>query len=176
MSRDQVRRFALACVAAGIVVVIDQVTKAIAVAELSEQARIPLIGDLLGLQLAFNPGALLSLGSGATWLLTLLGAVATVLLVVAAARARTTGWAVGIGLVLGGAIGNLIDRLFSAPGFGRGHVTDFLAYGDLFIGNIADVALGVGAVVLGASLWKRRRVMTPQVSEREPASTLEARP
>ncbi|WP_277951702.1 signal peptidase II, partial [Microbacterium lacticum] len=83
---------------------------------------------MLGLQLAFNPGALLSLGSGATWLLTLLGVAATAVLIIGATRARTTGWAAGIGLILGGAIGNLIDRLFAPPAFGRGHVTDFLAY------------------------------------------------
>ncbi|KNC25686.1 hypothetical protein FF38_03556, partial [Lucilia cuprina] len=109
---------------------------------LSQEERIPLLGDLLGLQLAFNPGAILSLGAGVTGLLTLLGVGAVVLLVVAAARARTGWWAMGIGLILGGAIGNLIDRLFSPPGFGVGHVTDFLAYGNLFIGNLADVALG----------------------------------
>ena len=72
---------------------IDQVSKAAALSSLSEDERIPLLGNLLGLQLAFNPGALLSLGSGATWLLTLLGVAATAVLVIAATRARTTGWA-----------------------------------------------------------------------------------
>ncbi|MET0829679.1 MAG: signal peptidase II [Microbacterium sp.] len=157
MSRNQLRRFTVACVAAATVVLIDQVSKAAALYGLSEQERIPLLGDLFGLQLAFNPGAILSLGSGATWLLTLLGVAATVLLTLAATRARTTGWAIGIGLILGGAIGNLIDRLFAPPQFGRGHVTDFLAYGDLFIGNLADVALGAGIVVLAVLLWIRHR-------------------
>lgn len=157
MSRDQARRFAVACIAAAVVVLIDQASKAAALSALSEDQRIPLLGDLLGLQLAFNPGALLSLGSGATWLLTLLGAAATVVLIVAALRTRTTGWAVGIGLILGGAMGNLIDRLFAPPAFGRGHVTDFLAYGNWFIGNLADVALGAGVIVLAGSLWIRRR-------------------
>ena len=157
MSRDQARRFAVACIAAAGVVLIDQGSKAVALSALSEEERIPLLGDLLGLQLAFNPGALLSLGSGATWLLTLLGVAVTAVLVIAATRARTTGWAVGIGLILGGAIGNLIDRLFAPPAFGRGHVTDFLAYGNGFIGNLADVALGAGGVVLAGSLWSRHR-------------------
>lgn len=157
MSRNQARRFALAFIAAGSVVLIDQASKTAALSALSEEERIPLLGNLLGLQLAFNPGALLSLGSGATWLLTLLGMAATAVLIVAAARARTTGWAVGIGLILGGAIGNLIDRLFAPPAFGRGHVTDFLAYANWFIGNLADVALGAGVVVLAGSLWIRHR-------------------
>lgn len=54
----------------------------------------------------------------------------------------------------GGAVGNLLDRLLAPPGFGRGHVTDFLAYGNLFIGNLADVILGVG-VALGLLLYLR---------------------
>ncbi|WP_298943421.1 signal peptidase II [uncultured Microbacterium sp.] len=170
MSRDQARRFALACIAAAGVVLIDQASKAAALSSLSEEERIPLLGNLLGLQLAFNPGALLSLGSGATWLLTLLGMAATVVLIIAATRARTTGWAVGIGLILGGAIGNLIDRLFAPPAFGRGHVTDFLAYGNWFIGNLADVALGAGVVVLAGSLWIRHR-RTHTAAKDDPTAT-----
>lgn len=125
ISPEQARRLAIACVVAGLVVLVDQSTKAAALTGLSQDERIPLLGDLLGLQLAFNPGAILSLGSGFTGPL-----------VVAASRARTGWWAVGIGLILGGAIGNLIDRQFSPPGFGVGHVTDFLAYGHWFIGNL----------------------------------------
>lgn len=147
----------VAVAVAAAVVLIDQATKTAALTGLSQYDRIPLVGDLFGLQLAFNPGAIFSLGSDVTWLLTILTVVAVVLLGRAAARARTTGWAAGIGFILGGAIGNLIDRLFSPPGFGRGAVTDFLNYGDLFIGNLADVALGVGALVLAGSTWARHR-------------------
>lgn len=141
-------------VAAG-AVLIDQGTKALALAELSEQDRTPLLGDWLGLQLAFNPGTVMSLGSGSTWLITLIAAAATIALLIAATRARTAGWAVAIGLLWGGAVGNLLDRLLAPPGFGRGHVTDFLAYGNLFIGNLADVILGVG-VGLGLVLYLRK--------------------
>ena len=162
MTVMQSRTFAVACLTAAAVTVVDQATKAAALTLLSEQERIPLLGDLLGLQLAFNPGAILSFGSAATWLITIVSAVAVALLMVAATRARTTAWAVGIGLILGGALGNLIDRLFSPPGFGRGHVTDFLAYGDLFIGNLADVALGIGVVILGLSVWHRLKLHPPR--------------
>ena len=157
MARNRGTRLAIACVIAAVVVLIDQATKAAALSGLSTEQRIPLLGDLLGLQLAFNPGAILSLGAGFTGLLTLLGVGAVVVLIVAAARARTGWWAVGIGLILGGAVGNVIDRLFSPPGFGVGHVTDFLAYGNLFIGNLADVALGAGVIVLGLNIWIRHR-------------------
>ena len=154
MARVRPRWFLLAVAVAAGAVLIDQGTKALAVAQLSEQDRIPLLGDWLGLQLAFNPGTVMSLGSDSTWLLTLIAAAASVVLLIAATRARTAGWAVAIGLVWGGAVGNLLDRLFAPPGFGRGHVTDFLAYGNLFIGNLADVILGVG-VALGLLLYLR---------------------
>ena len=157
MIRGQNRRFSVACLAAAVVILVDQTTKSAALTGLSQEKRIPLLGDLLGLQLAFNPGAILSLGAEVTGLLTLLGAGVVAFLVFEATRARTGWWALGIGLILGGAIGNLIDRLFSPPGFGVGHVTDFLAYGTLFIGNVADVALGAGVIVLGLSLWTRHR-------------------
>ncbi|WP_249353879.1 signal peptidase II [Microbacterium sp. 2FI] len=140
---------------------LDQATKAVALGGLSQDERIPLLGDLLGLQLAFNPGTILSLGAGFTGLLTVFGVVAVVVLAMAAARARNGWWAVGIGLILGGAIGNLIDRLFAPPGFGVGHVTDFLAYGNWFIGNLADVALGAGVIVLLITLSTGRRTGTP---------------
>ncbi|EQM74698.1 MULTISPECIES: signal peptidase II [Microbacterium] len=157
--RRTIPRYAVAFVVAGLVVLIDQASKAAALAGLSETERIPVLGDLLGLQLAFNPGAILSFGSEATWVLTVIGVAAVVVLFIGARRSRTTWWAVGIGFILGGAIGNVLDRLLAPPGFGRGHVTDFLAYGNWFIGNLADVALGIGFVILGCGLWIRRRRM-----------------
>ena len=171
MSVVRSRMFAVACLTAAAVTLVDQVSKAAALALLSEEARTPLVGDLLGLQLAFNPGAILSLGSEATWLITIIGLLMVGVLVRAAFRARTPAWAVGIGLILGGAIGNLIDRLFGPPAFGRGHVTDFLAYGDLFIGNLADIALAVGAGVLVVSLWHRRRASSAASAGRAAGGT-----
>jgi signal peptidase II len=72
-------------------------------------------------------------------------------IVVYARRAQSTAaiWLFGIGL--GGALGNLIDRLFRAPGFGRGHVVDFINYGNQFVGNVADIAI-VGAAIAVALL------------------------
>ena len=150
MTDSREKRFALACVAAGLVVVADQATKAAAIAGLSATEGLPLLGDLVTLRLAFNPGGVLSFGAQAPWLLTALGLVSIALIATAMIRARTTPWAVGLGIILGGAIGNTVDRLFSQPGFGVGHVTDFLAYGTLFIGNLAfaDPAL-IDQVKLG---------------------------
>ncbi|WP_046399004.1 signal peptidase II [Microbacterium maritypicum] len=153
--QGRARRFLLAGAVAAVAVLVDQGTKSLALAQLSEHDRIPILGDWLGLQLAFNPGTVMSLGADVTWLLTVVAAAASIALLIAATRARTAGWAVAIGLVLGGAVGNLLDRLLAPPGFGRGHVTDFLAYGNLFIGNLADVVLGVG-VGLGILLCFRK--------------------
>lgn len=145
------RLWVISALVAVVVATIDQTSKLVALHTLDEADRIPIIGDAFGLQLAFNAGAVLSLGSGFTWLFTALGLVAMVVLATASARASTAGIAVGIGVLWGGAAGNLWDRLFAPPGFGVGYVTDFLAYGTFFIGNFADVAIGVGVgvIVLG---------------------------
>jgi signal peptidase II len=149
--------FGLALIVTAVVVAVDQVTKAVALGQLSERVRVPLLGDLLGLQLAFNPGTIMSFGSGSTWVFTLLSALAMPVAFIAATKVRSSGWAVVIGLLWGGAMGNLLDRLFAPPGVGVGHVVDFISYGDLFIGNLADVALGAG-VALGALLaWRTSR-------------------
>lgn len=168
MRRRRGWRLAVACLVALAMSVVDQGTKALALAQLSEQERIPLIGDVLGLQLAFNPGTVMSLGSNSTWVFTLVGIVAVIALFYAAWRATSTLWAVAIGFVWGGAIGNLIDRLFAPPGFGRGHVTDFLAYGNLFIGNIADIAIGVG---VGLGILQMLRTNRSQPRSEHPAAT-----
>jgi signal peptidase II len=154
--RPVARRLAVAAVLAIVVAGIDQLSKAIALAELSTTERIPLLGDLLGLQLAFNAGTVMSLGSGSTWVFTIVSSAAAVAIPIAIVRMRSRLARAGLAVVWGGAVGNLIDRLFAPPGFGVGRVTDMLAYGDLFIGNLADVALGVGAVLLVVGLIRRR--------------------
>lgn len=146
--------FAFGCAIAALTIAVDQISKQLALVCLSTDARIPLVGDLLGLQLAFNTGAAFSLGSEITPLITLLGFFASVLLIRAMTRVRQPVKSVAIGLILGGALGNLADRLVAPPGFGRGAVTDFLAYGDLFIGNIADIAIGAGVVLYLLAAWR----------------------
>lgn len=136
---------------ASIVVLIDQGTKAWAEATLSEHERIPLIGDLLGLQLAYNPGAAFSFGEGSTWVFALIAVAATVTAIVFALRVRRLGWAIIIGALGGAAASHAGDRLFRAPGFAQGHVVDFLTYGNWFIGNVADIVI-VTAAIAGALL------------------------
>jgi signal peptidase II len=131
---------------------VDQATKAWALANLLETTRRPLLGDLLGLRLVFNPGAALSIATGMTWVLTLIACVVVVVVVRVSRRLGSTGWAIALGLLLGGALGNLVDRLIREPGFARGHVIDFIAYANVFVGNVADIAIvtAAGIVVLQA--------------------------
>ena len=138
----------------GLVLLIDQGTKAWAEATLTVSERLPLIGDLLGLQLAYNPGAAFSFGEGSTWVFALIAVAATVTAIVFAFRVRRPGWAIVIGALGGAAASHAGDRLFRAPGFARGHVVDFLAYGNWFIGNVADVVI-VTAAIAGALLMIR---------------------
>lgn len=124
---------------------IDQATKLIALERLTPGVRVPFIGDVLGWRLVFNPGAALSLGTGVTWIFTIAMAACAIAVIVFAPRIASRPWAVGAGALLGGALGNLVDRLVRDPGFAVGHVVDFIDYG-VFIGNVADIGI-VGAAV-----------------------------
>ena len=134
-------------------VAIDQATKQWALSSLGDGARRPLFGDLLGLELHFNPGAAFSFLTGSTWIFTAVAAVVVVALPLWIRRTSSRPWTITLGIVWGGAAGNLIDRLFRQPGVGRGHVVDFIAYGRWFIGNVADVALVLGIAVIVVLTW-----------------------
>ena len=128
-----------ACVAAAALIV-DQLTKAWAMAALSNGQTIRVIPGLLSFTLVRNPGASLGMGSGATWVISLLAAVAGV-------RTVSMKWSVAISFAFAGALGNLIDRVMYADGFLDGKVVDFLNYG-WSVGNVADIYLVVAGVVL----------------------------
>ena len=128
-----------------LVLALDYWTKERALATLTAGERIDLLGPLLGLELVFNPGAALSMAEGMTWVLTLVAVGVVVVVIRVAGHLGSRLWAVAFGLLLGGALGNLVDRFFRAPGPGRGHVVDFIAYGDWFVGNVADIAIVVAA-------------------------------
>jgi len=146
------RALGVALAVAGLGVVLDQGTKAVAASNLPPGERTPLVGDLLGLSLIYNPGAAFSLGAGATWIFSVVGVIAASATIVFAVRLRGVRWGIALGLILGGAVGNLIDRLVNPPSFGQGHVTDFIAYGDLFVGNVADILVVAGVAMLGLLL------------------------
>ena len=135
------------------VVVVDQATKVWATGALADGHRIGVMGDALGFVLVRNPGAAFSFATGQTWIFSIVAIVVTAIVVRVSKRLGSMWWAVTLGLVLGGAVGNLIDRLARAPGIFRGHVVDFIDYGGLFVGNIADIAIvGAAVAIVGLSL------------------------
>ncbi|MBE9374244.1 signal peptidase II [Saccharopolyspora sp. HNM0983] len=138
---------------ASVALLLDTVTKVAVVATLEGGPPVRALGGLIYLDVLRNPGAAFSLATGLTWLLALLALVVVGVIIWLAPKLRSTGWAIGLGLVLGGACGNLVDRLFRAPGPLQGHVVDFLSvfgpngqYWPVF--NIADSAIVCGGVLV----------------------------
>jgi len=134
--------------------VLDVVSKVAVVAELPEHPmkRVRALGGVFYLQQVRNSGAAFSLGTGYTVILTVVALVVVGVIIRAAKRMRSAGWAVALGLVLGGALGNLGDRLFRHPGPGRGWVVDWISLfgpdGEHWpIFNLADSAIVCGAVL-----------------------------
>lgn len=146
------RGMILAALVAAFAVITDQLTKTWALSALVEGRRIGVIGQYLSLVLTRNSGAAFSLGASSTWIFTILALVIIGVLVYALVRARSTRLAASIGLLLGGAIGNLIDRLIQPPSFGQGHVIDFIDYAGFFVGNVADIWIVLGAAWLAIEM------------------------
>jgi signal peptidase II len=147
------RRGWLFAIVAPVVLVADIITKIVAVATLDGQPPVRILGGLIYLQLVRNPGAAFSMATGMTWLLTIIAAAVVVAIIWIMPKLRSIGWAVGLALVLAGALGNLTDRVFREPGPLRGHVVDFLspfaANGDVFpVFNVADSAIVCGGALI----------------------------
>jgi signal peptidase II len=130
-----------------VVVVADVVSKVVAVAKLSNRPPVHLIDDLLELTLTRNPGAAFSIGVGATVIFTVVAVAVVVVIARTATRLRSVPWAIALGLLLGGALGNLVDRLLRSPGPFRGEVIDWIHLSHWPVFNIADAAITLGAVV-----------------------------
>ena len=137
----------LLVVAAG-VLLLDVVTKTVAVAELDDREPIRVIDGLLTLRLVRNPGAAFGMAQGLTVLFTGVAVAVVVVILRMARRLQSAWWAVALGLVLGGALGNLTDRLLRSPGPGRGHVVDFLELPRWPVFNLADSAIVVAGVIM----------------------------
>ena len=143
-------RVAVFVALAVVAIALDQLTKALALARLGNGIMVALPGPLRGLRLVRNPGASLGLGSGSTWVISLIALTACLLIIVLALRTTSMVWTLVLSLAFSGAAGNLIDRVAYASGFLDGAVVDFLDYG-WSVGNVADVYLtlaGVAVVVL----------------------------
>ncbi|WP_231114670.1 signal peptidase II [Lentzea aerocolonigenes] len=142
----------LAILAAG-VLALDVLTKVLSVAFLEGADPIKLFGGVLYLTFVRNPGAAFGMAEGMTWILALIALGVAGFILWISRNLRSQPWAVGLGLVLGGAVGNLADRLFREPGPMRGHVVDFLSLFDPFgrvwpVFNVADMAIVCGGVTI----------------------------
>ncbi|UFS99442.1 signal peptidase II [Nocardia huaxiensis] len=144
------RRLRTVLILAAVLLGLDLLTKCIVVATMTPGQPIYLIGHWARLSLVRNPGAAFSMATGMTWLLTLIAAAVVIGVIRIGRTLRSLPWAIGLGMVLGGALGNLIDRLFRAPGPLQGHVVDFVAIGWWPVFNVADSAIVCGAILLVA--------------------------
>ena len=163
--RGDPRLLALTLGVALLVWVIDQSTKWLATIRLEGKAPVQVIGDWLMLDFLRNPGAAFSVGTRSTFVFTLIAIIVAVVILRVARRLRSVWWAVALGGLLGGATGNLTDRLFRDPGFPGGHVVDFIYVKFFAVFNCADMAitgsaiLMVGLALFGVELSGKHRVV-----------------
>ncbi|MFJ6213978.1 signal peptidase II [Streptomyces sp. NPDC092296] len=127
---------------------IDLGSKLLVVARLEGHAPIRAIGDVLTFQVIRNPGAAFSMGQALTIVFTLIAASVIVVIWRIARKLYSLPWAMALGLLLGGALGNLTDRLFRHPAVFRGHVVDFISLQHFAVFNLADSAIVCGGVLV----------------------------
>lgn len=137
---------------------LDQVTKYLAVRELSGRAPVEVLGDLLQLRLVLNPGAAFGAGASLTPVITVVAVVASGVIVYYALQVRHRGWAVALGLLLAGVVGNLVDRLFRPPSAFHGHVVDFFALPHWPVFNVADMCINLAGVLFVVFLLRGTRL------------------
>jgi signal peptidase II len=146
------RRVVLAV--AAVVLLVDQLTKAWALRALGDGSVVVVVPDVLQLRLVFNPGAAFGVAEGYTVVISLVAAAVVVTVVRVSARLQVGAWALALGGLLGGALGNLTDRILRDPGPLRGYVIDFLEaewpWPGFPVFNVADMAIvgSVGLVML----------------------------
>jgi signal peptidase II len=146
-------RMGLVVAVAAAVLALDIATKCIIVATLSPTRSIRLLGGFLHLRQDRNPGAAFSFAPGLTILFSLIAITVIVVILRSSRRIRSLPWAITLGLLLGGATGNLVDRIFRSPGVFRGWVVDWIQIPHWPVFNLADSAIvcgGILAVLLSA--------------------------
>jgi signal peptidase II len=142
-------RLSLLFGAVGLLVLgLDQLTKALALHYLEPGEPVNAIGSLLKFNLIRNSGAAFSLGAGYTPVISVIQITVAVVVVWYSRRLGSTGWALAFGFLFGGAVGNIVDRIFRAPSPFHGHVVDFLQTPHWAIFNVADMAVTSAAILL----------------------------
>jgi signal peptidase II len=142
------RRIAVLFAVAAFAYVLDLVSKLIVVAKLEHHAPVELIGDWLKLEAIRNAGAAFGVGEAFTVIFTMIAAAVIVVIARLARKLYSLPWAVALGLLLGGALGNLTDRIFRAPGVFEGAVVDFIAPKHFAVFNLADSAIVCGGILI----------------------------
>ena len=133
---------------------LDQLTKSAAVAWLDNGESITVIPDVFWLTLTRNAGAAFSTGTGYTVALSIVALGVVVVVLRLATKLRDRGWALGLGLLLGGALGNVTDRILREPAPLRGHVVDFFHLTHWPVFNIADISLTFAAITIILRTWR----------------------
>ena len=142
------RRIGILLTVAAFVYALDVVTKLLVVAKLTPGQPVHVLGSFLQLDYTRNSGAAFSIGWGYTAIFSLIAIGVVVVILRLARRLYSAPWALALGLLLGGAIGNLTDRVFRAPGPFRGWVVDFVQFPHFAIFNLADSAITCGGVLM----------------------------
>jgi signal peptidase II len=174
------RRLRLLLSVAAVVLAADIVTKVLAVKMLIPGQPVPIIDDTVTWTLVRNSGAAFSMATSYTWVLTVIASGVVLGIIWMGRRLVSPWWAIGLGMILGGATGNLIDRFFRSPGPLRGHVVDFLSIGWWPVFNVADPSVVGGAILLVAlsvfgfdfdTVGRRRAVDDAERSDEEERRT-----
>ncbi|MFF4605497.1 signal peptidase II [Streptomyces sp. NPDC001339] len=142
------RRIAALLLVACFVYLLDLVSKMLVVAKLEHHDPIQIVGTLLQLRVIRNRGAAFGIGEALTIFLTIIAAAVIVVIARIARKLYSLPWALALGLLLGGAFGNLTDRVFRSPGIFEGAVVDFIAPAHFAVFNLADSAIVCGGILI----------------------------
>ncbi|MDA8369945.1 MAG: signal peptidase II [Nocardiopsaceae bacterium] len=141
------RRFVLLLIVAALALAADYATKEIALDRFVPGESVEVVGDLLKFTLVFNTGAAFSIGSGVPWVFFLIASGVVGYILFMARKLYSVGWAVALGLILGGATGNLIDRVMRPPAPLHGAVVDWIQIPNWPVFNLADSGIVVGGAL-----------------------------
>ncbi|MFI6946042.1 signal peptidase II [Streptomyces sp. NPDC050422] len=142
------RRIILLFCVAVLAYLLDLGSKMLVVAKLEHQEPIEIFGDWLRLDAIRNAGAAFGIGEAFTIIFTIIAATVIVVIARLARKLYSLPWAIALGLLLGGALGNLTDRIFRAPGVFEGAVVDFIAPAHFAVFNLADSAIVCGGILI----------------------------
>ncbi|HET9379684.1 MAG TPA: signal peptidase II [Streptomyces sp.] len=142
------RRVAVLFTIAVVAYALDLVSKMLVVAKLEHHEPVEVVGDWLKFEAVRNAGAAFGFGEAFTVIFTVIAAVVIVVIARLARKLYSTPWAIALGLLLGGALGNLTDRVFRSPGVFEGAVVDFIAPKHFAVFNLADSAIVCGGILI----------------------------